>query len=313
MGTPIYMSPEQCRGTRSVDHRSDIYSLGVIIYEMLAGQTPFVSEGFGELVNMHLNVLPTSPRSKRPEIPAALDALVLKMLAKNPDDRYADMAAVQGALKTSGGSQFTVRGSSPNLDKTQAPKPAAALTTPMHDTFGASSGERVGTTQPGMRGGTKLMIGGLAAAMAVAAGALVLRGGGGRGEVKTFQGPIAIMKPTPPAATTTVAKPTTPTPIPAPAPKKVELRLVSVPAGARVLDDADGAVLGTTPLVLKRPLGGSMRVRFEKDGYGPSTRTMALDGDQTLELTLPQNAPKAKPRPRPPRPPRDTSSEPAKL
>jgi len=147
----------------------------------------------------------------------------------------------------------------------------------------------------------------------VAAGALVLRGGGGRGEVKTLQGPIAIMKPTPPAATTTVAKPTTPTPIPAPAPKKVELRLVSVPAGARVLDDADGAVLGTTPLVLKRPLGGSMRVRFEKDGYGPSTRTMALDGDQTLELTLPQNAPKAKPRPRPPRPPRDTSSEPAKL
>src|SRR5499427_503219 len=91
MGTPIYMSPEQCRGTRTVDHRSDIYSLGVILYEMLVGQPPFVSEGFGDLVNMHLNVPPQSPRSQRREISEQLDGIVLKMLAKNPEDRYADM------------------------------------------------------------------------------------------------------------------------------------------------------------------------------------------------------------------------------
>ena len=117
MGTPMYMSPEQCRGTRAVDHRSDIYSLGVIFYEMLVGQPPFVSEGFGELVNMHLNVPPASARSKRPEFPPALDALVLKMLAKNPDDRYPDMEEVQAALKASGGIQFV---SSPDLAKTHA-------------------------------------------------------------------------------------------------------------------------------------------------------------------------------------------------
>jgi hypothetical protein len=84
-----------------------------------------------------------------------------------------------------------------------------------------------------------------------------------------------------------------------------------------VLDDADGAVLGTTPLVLTRPLGpGSLKVRFEKDGYGPSTRALELDGDHTLELTLQANAqvaPKAKAKHRPPRPPREPSSEPAKL
>src|SRR5436189_282972 len=133
MGTPIYMSPEQCRGTRAIDHRSDIYSLGVIFYEMLVGQPPFVSEGFGELVNMHLNVPPAPARSKRPEIPVAVDALVMKMLAKNPEDRYAEMKEVQAALKASGGSQFTVAGSSPDLAKTHAPK-GGGQASPMHDT-----------------------------------------------------------------------------------------------------------------------------------------------------------------------------------
>ena len=143
MGTPIYMSPEQCRGTRAVDHRSDIYSLGVIFYEMLVGQPPFVSEGFGDLVNMHLNVPPASARSKRPEIPLAVDALVLKMLAKNPEDRYAEMSEVQAALKASGGSQFTVRVSSPDLGKTHAKGMPVTQTSPMHDTtFSTGTGER---------------------------------------------------------------------------------------------------------------------------------------------------------------------------
>src|SRR5205823_5414591 len=111
MGTPIYMSPEQCRGTRAIDHRSDIYSLGVILFEMLTGQPPFVSEGFGELVNLHLNVAPPVPSSRNPAIPPALDALVLRMLEKNADQRFGDMAEVQGALKSAGGTQFVVRDS----------------------------------------------------------------------------------------------------------------------------------------------------------------------------------------------------------
>ena len=55
MGTPAYMSPEQCRGTREIDHRTDIYALGVILFEMLCGRPPFVSEGFGEMVHLHIS------------------------------------------------------------------------------------------------------------------------------------------------------------------------------------------------------------------------------------------------------------------
>jgi eukaryotic-like serine/threonine-protein kinase len=173
MGTPIYMSPEQCRGTRAVDHRSDIYSLGVILFEMLVGQPPFVSEGFGDLVNMHLNMQPPSPRSRRPEIPLALDALVLKMLAKNPEDRYQEMKEVQAALKASGGSQIT---SSPDLAGTQAKgssMPIPALAT-QETAYSTGSGQRVATEV--VRGRGKKVIAGVIAAVAIGGGVVWWQG-----------------------------------------------------------------------------------------------------------------------------------------
>ena len=76
--------------------------------------------------------------------------------------------------------------------------------------------------------------------------------------------------------------------------KKIELRLASVPAGAKVVDNVDGELLGVTPLVLTRPRGGTLTVRLEKDGYQASTRTMPLDGDRAFELTLEQQKAKKK-------------------
>ncbi|HMF39643.1 MAG TPA: PEGA domain-containing protein, partial [Polyangia bacterium] len=119
-----------------------------------------------------------------------------------------------------------------------------------------------------------------------------------------------------PIATSTPPKPVTPPPPIAPLtptkpvaaqPKKVELRLVSMPTGAKVLDSADGELLGVTPLVLSRPRGGSLTLRFEKDGYTASTRTMPLDADRAFEMTLEQKQKKHEHKPH------EASSEPAKL
>jgi serine/threonine-protein kinase len=318
MGTPIYMSPEQCRGTRAVDHRSDMYSLGVILYEMLIGQPPFVSEGFGELVNMHLNVAPPSPRAHRPEIPAALDALVLKMLAKSPDDRYADMGELQAALKASGG--FSVR-SSPDFSKTRPPTTDPATAAKLRDTtFSTGVGERLDV--PMTRFGTGAKLGVAAAVAAAVVGGYYFFGRGDKDAIATAPAPAATAPrptsavPTPPPAALPTSANASPKPLAAATttaaakPKAVTLRVTSEPAGAQVTDEEKGTALGLTPLVLTRPRGGSLRLRLDKDGFGANTRTVPLDGDQNVALTLERNKPK--PHPHRPREPRE-SNEPAKL
>lgn len=88
-GTLAYMAPEQTgRMNRPICYRSDFYSLGVTLYEMLTGELPFRSTDASELVHCHIAQLPLSPERLSPEIPAALSALVMKLLAKNAEDRY---------------------------------------------------------------------------------------------------------------------------------------------------------------------------------------------------------------------------------
>jgi hypothetical protein len=88
IGSPKYMSPEQATGERSADHRSDIYSLGALAYEMLAGTPPFVAGTVRELIDCHLHAEPVSLSRRRPSVPAGLEELVMRCLAKRPADRW---------------------------------------------------------------------------------------------------------------------------------------------------------------------------------------------------------------------------------
>ena len=99
-GTPHYMSPEQCRGS-SVDRRTDVYSLGVILYEMISGSVPFDAENPLSILSQHLHdpPLPPSQLDSPPEMPAGLEALILRCLAKEPEDRFQSMSDVAAALR----------------------------------------------------------------------------------------------------------------------------------------------------------------------------------------------------------------------
>ena len=160
-GTPRYMSPEQCRSASQIDHRSDIYALGCVLYELVTGRTPFDGE-LRQLMERHQIAIPVRASTFAPDVGIGLDLLIAQMLAKHPDERPQSMAAVQLALQANGA--VTPRPGPPVVVPYIAPRlPVAVPAERPIDLGHASTIDRVIPTQ----------VWGVAAAFAVAI-ALVL-------------------------------------------------------------------------------------------------------------------------------------------
>jgi tRNA A-37 threonylcarbamoyl transferase component Bud32 len=302
MGTPAYMSPEQCRGTKEVDHRTDIYALGVILYEMVCGRPPFVSEGFGEMVHLHISQPPPPPRTLIPGLPVDLETIIISCLAKSPDERTQTMRDLYRALVGK-----TMPGLAKPAARREPPAQAMAPTeapSPQKTTFTQAALAVDPTDQP-RRSRRGLVVSALVVAGVAVGGAQLWRQRTGGTPEPTRTSPVTA----PP-----VAAPLPP-PSPPPAPT-VTAAISSEPAGARVVRERDGAVIGTTPFRERWPSGGGVqKLRLELDGYQPEAVAVPLDRGVELSFALRKlpepTAPRTKPGRHHAAPPKAAAPKPA--
>jgi eukaryotic-like serine/threonine-protein kinase len=150
LGTAAYMAPEQIRGTPEVSHKTDLYALGCVLYQMLTGEAPFAGKSAMVLMHHHLTTPPPRPSAKNPQVPRALDDLVVHLMAKDPNERPWDAAAAQLVLtdlrdKAKAGKPVPMVFNAP--EKPTRPgtvPPAATGAAPPSDTIGARKSTKSG-------------------------------------------------------------------------------------------------------------------------------------------------------------------------
>ena len=125
VGTPQYMSPEQCSQTHPLDARSDVYSLGIIVYEMLAGRVPFTGESATIIMMKQVQDAPPAILATRPDLPPAVDKVIARALAKNPADRFQTGGELCAALATAASEAV---GTAPRAAETIAGAPVRPAT-----------------------------------------------------------------------------------------------------------------------------------------------------------------------------------------
>ena len=240
MGTPYYMSPEQCEGRAALDHRTDIYSLGVMLFEMLTGHVPFAGEGYGEVMTKQISLPPPPARRFVPDLPFALEEILSRALAKDPDARFQTMAEFREVLLSA--------------ESALLPPPAAVVESALEASMSAPEPyayqsfvhQHLGEVDEAIdlrprRSRWGMLVLGGAAALAVVA----VANGGVRGHA-----PQPLAHAAPPKRPTTV-----------------RVNFSSDPAGATV-SRSDGAVLGVTPLSTEIPYSDRpVDYRLQKDGY----------------------------------------------
>jgi hypothetical protein len=295
VGTPAYMSPEQCRGVGRVDARADIYSLGCILYAMVCGRPPFTYQGMGELLSAHLHEPPRSPSEVNPSLSPALDVVVARALAKDPQDRHQTTAELTAALTALPDVGVTTPGP---LTAPPSPAPTVVLR-PIGSSASVAPSTATSPRQLRSRRSVLLVgaLGALAAgATVIAAWPRAIRDGGWERE------PAVVPLP-PPAA---VPAPETPEPPPAVWPEKRERqeeppppRTARVRSRARIEPPASVLVKVTNAregltitvdgrrasLPLRLPADRKPhRVVFRTPNFRPEAHTLFGERDQSLTL-----------------------------
>jgi len=301
MGTPYYMAPEQCEGKATLDQRCDLYSLGVILYEMLTGRVPFGGDGYGEIIVKHITQPPPSPRAINPQLGASHEAILLRALAKRREDRFASMEQMRDALLD----PERYLATAPPLPRPLSPDslagtPAARdeVTTnmgneraPLPSTFRHGAGELIGDDLEVPRSSRKgLVVTVIVAALVAAGGGYVLLGHRGA--------PAPAVAAAPPAPS-----PSAPAP-PPPAPARTVIKFDSRPEGAAVVRKDDGAPVGVTPCEYAVPTGkAAIAFIFRKPGFEESSVSMVPEApNAALSVNLTADRGVAAPEPEPTHP-----------
>jgi tRNA A-37 threonylcarbamoyl transferase component Bud32 len=283
MGTPVYMSPEQARGAADLDHRADLYSMGVILYEMLTARLPFEGGNFTEIIINILTSAPRPPAEAFPGFPAEAEPVVLRALEKDPARRFATALDFIGALAQLTG--FDKRQSKLTHVASQIKKTtfaAGSLGTQAGDSGApvgadvlAQMAARAGTPsgwagtrpeRPRKRNRTLLAVGLAAGAISIAGAValvLVLRG---------TEDPVPVQIP--------LASPAVAAPAEAPA-AAVAITVTGHPEGSRVF--FDDMLVTVNPFKVKRSEAVTP-LRIEAEGFDPLIVTVVPSADQTVAI-----------------------------
>jgi hypothetical protein len=263
LGSASYMSPEQVRGSDTVDGRADIFSVGVVLYELLAGQKPFEAEQPTATIVKILHEDPTPIETLVPNLPAQLVAAVRKTLAKNPEDRFATAGDLSKELQWIRKAVMAAGEGGGTLEETRFASPTEIRSFQAEiDKYGkkTATGMRTGTAAEAP-GRPKWLIPAAAAGVVVVGGlaAMLMMGRGTppAGPAPSSAAPAAVA----PAATTKA-----PATAAASAPADTNVKIATEPAGATiVLDGRDTKQATPATLALSGP--GPHRLQLTKRGF----------------------------------------------
>jgi tRNA A-37 threonylcarbamoyl transferase component Bud32 len=277
-GTPHYMSPEQAAGT-SVDHRGDIYSVGVILYELVSGRVPFDADNFMGVLTQHMYKAPPALRDATPTpelLPPGLESIVMKCLAKRPEQRYQSMA------------EFVS-----DVDKVIAGlKPAAARERSEDLTEPGAYYDEVASSRAARRGkGLGLVLGAAAILLIAGAGLLFAR-------KSPRPAPAQPNTATAPEKQTNTEPHVDPVATAEPGPLVKQVIVATEPVAAEI--SKDGQSLGRSPLAVPVPQGQKVELTLKADGFVEQAVTLdSSEASKTIRLervparSRPQKAPAA--------------------